>query len=165
MNKIFSEIAFENHWQQLTYERIIEFIGCFPGDKEFIDFYLAKNGGAFTEGATFYANDFYKVPDDYQDIPVDSFLHIPLSENEDDKTYTYSIEKEKNRRSGVSEEFDKFILFHIPFADNEGDNTFWIDIQTGEIKYTDFEDMGYDPKKTIVVASSFSDFCKRIKNI
>ena len=164
VNKFFKgEMVFENHWRQLALERINEMIGVFPGRKDFIAFYLTYNGGVFTQGADFYSNDIYDLPEDYRSMEVGSFLHIPLPDDGNTESHTYSIEKEKVRRTGFSEKFDDFILSHLPFADNEGDNTFWIDIKTGEVKYTDFEFMGYNPDKTIVVASSFSDFCKRIE--
>ncbi|UED78793.1 hypothetical protein FH508_0015175 [Lysinibacillus sp. CD3-6] len=67
------------------------------------------------------------------------FFHIPLLEDEDGCTYTTSIGA-KDRRIDYSEEFENFLLFHIPFADND----FWIDIQTGETKYIDYEE-SYDP--------------------
>ena len=42
-------------------------------------------------------------------------------------------------------------------------NPFWIDIQTGEIKYTDYEVCLNPDEDAIVVASSFKDFCKCIR--
>lgn len=67
------------------------------------------------------------------------FFHIPLLEDEDGCTYTTSIGA-KDRRIDYSEEFENFLLFHIPFANND----FWIDIQTSETKYIDYEE-SYDP--------------------
>ena len=165
-NKFFSEeIVFENHWRQLTEKQIDKYIDNFPGKNDFVEFYLSHNGGSFTEGAGLFADDHIKVPDDYKEIEVENFLHIPLSDDGDAKPYTYSIAKEKERRYGYSEKFDSFILSHIPFADNAGDNTFWLDKITGEVKYIDYENMGYDSDCAIIAASSFIDFCKRIKSL
>lgn len=72
------------------------------------------------------------------------FFHIPLLEDEDGCTYTTSIGA-KDRRIDYSEEFENFLLFHIPFADND----FWIDIQTGETKYIDYEE-SYDPDDDVI---------------
>jgi hypothetical protein len=162
-NYFIEEIVFINYWQKLSADQINSVIDDFPGKKEFIRFYLTYNGGAFTEGATLYANELYKVPEEYEEIEVNSFLHISLPDDGDVKPYTYSIEKERERRTGQSEKFDYFISNHIPFADNPGDNTFWINKNTGEIVYIDYGDTGYDSDEGIVVASSFADFCKRIK--
>jgi hypothetical protein len=64
------------------------------------------------------------------------------------------VEKHKN--------FEDFILFHIPFALDVINNPFWIDIQTGEIKYIDFQ-VSTNPNDVVTVASSFKDFCMQIK--
>lgn len=37
----------------------------FQGEKDFIEFYLAKNRGVFTKGAYIYLNYFYKLANDY----------------------------------------------------------------------------------------------------
>jgi hypothetical protein len=41
-------------------------------------------------------------------------------------------------------------------------NPFWIDIQTGEIKYIDFQ-VSTNPNDVVTVASSFKGFCMQIK--
>ena len=74
-----------------------------------------------------------------------------------------SIARALSRREGYSENFDEFIDFHFPFAFNDGDNDFWIDIQSGEVKYIDYEDFGYDPK-AIIVASSFNEFITNLES-
>ena len=162
----FSEaITFENHWKSVTRSQINEFTDDFPGKEDFVAFYLAHNGGAFVGCAYFYPNAVYEVPNDYRVIEVASFLHIPSLEEDDIvEPYTISIESEKDRRIDYSDAFEDFVSFHIPFAENDDDNSFWIDIQTGEVKYIDFESMDYNPANAIVVASSFSDFCKRIES-
>ena len=75
-----------------------------------------------------------------------------------------SISKALSRREGYSEDFNDFIDFHFPFAFNDGDNDFWIDIQSGEVKYIDYEDFGYDSNKAIIVSSSFKDFIMNLKS-
>jgi tetrahydromethanopterin S-methyltransferase subunit H len=73
----------------------------------------------------------------------------------------------ENLRDSIGEQhknYEDFVLFHIPFALDVTDNPFWIDIQTGEIKYTDYEECIDPYKDAITVASSFKNFCKRIKN-
>jgi len=161
---LYNDILFENSWKDVTLSEINEMVSDeFPGKKDFIEFYLAKNGGVFTKGAYIYPDNFYKISNkDYYSIEIGSFFHIPLIEDKDDSCYTTSIERAKDRRIDYSEDFETFVLFHIPFADNHADNDFWIDIQTGEIKYMDYEE-SYDPDDAIVVAPSFLEFCKHIQ--
>lgn len=156
------KIAFECHWKQVMREQIDEYIDNFPGKEDFIKFYLTHNGGVFTDGAYFYPDEFYEVPKEYRFIEIASFFHIPLLDDEDEKFHTMSMEKERDLRVISSDEFTDFVLFHIPIADNYASNSFWIDIQTGEIKYMDFEE-NWHPDDAIVVAPSFFDFCKRIE--
>ncbi|GAB0171129.1 SMI1/KNR4 family protein [Lysinibacillus sp. CTST325] len=158
------DILFEYSWKEISTSEINEIVSDdFPGKKDFIEFYLAKNGGIFTKGAYIYPDHFYEIlNNDYFSIEIGSFFHIPLIEDEDDSNYTMSIERAKDRRIDYSEDFENFVLFHIPFADNYADNDFWIDIQTGEIKYMDYEE-SYDPDDAIVVAPSFLEFCKHIQ--
>ncbi|KOP78433.1 hypothetical protein AMS59_11270 [Lysinibacillus sp. FJAT-14745] len=160
---LYADILFENSWKGISASQINEIVSDeFPGKKDFIAFYLAKNGGVFTKGAYIYPDHFYDLSNDYFSIEVGSFFHIPLIEDDDDSDYTMSIERAKDRRIDYSEDFENFTLFHIPFADNHADNDFWIDIQTGEIKYMDYEE-SYDPDDAIVVAPSFLGFCKCIQ--
>ena len=157
------DIAFEDYWRQLTVEQIDEIISTFPGKQDFVDFYLAHNGGIFTENALLYTDDFYENPADYRLLEVDGFLHIPLPNDEEGESFTYSIEKERKRRTGHSDKFDEFVSCHIPFANDAGDNTYWINIETGKVKFMEYEYMGYDADKAITVAHSFYDFCKRLR--
>ncbi|MCH1624640.1 SMI1/KNR4 family protein [Ferdinandcohnia quinoae] len=159
-----NDILFENSWKSVSLSEINEIVPDeFPGKKDFIEFYLTTNGGVFSKGAYIYPNNFYEVLNkDYYSIEIGSFYHILLIEDEADSVYTTSIERAKDRRIDYSEEFEDFVLFHIPFADNHADNDFWIDIQTGEIKYMDYE-ISSDPKDAIIVAPSFPDFCKHIQ--
>ena len=59
------------------------------------------------------------------------------------------------------EAFEDFVLFHIPFALDVVDNPFWIDVQSGEIKYINFE-KSQSPDDVITVATSFKNFCRCI---
>jgi len=158
------EIILERSWKKLSIRDIEETISSdFPGKKEFIEFYLAFNGGCFTNGAYLYSDIFYKnFNRDYLPIEINSFLHIPLLNDNSESKYTTDINKVIERRELLSEDFEEFILFHIPFADNYADNDFWIDIQTGAIKYMDYE-TSYDPKDAIIVAPLFSEFCKKLQ--
>ena len=157
------DIIFEDHWRQVAVERIYEIICDFPGKKEFTDFYLAHNGGVFTEHSLLYTDDLFADPCDYRLLEVESFLHIPLPDDGDAESFTYSIEKEIKRRIGHSGEYDNFVLSHIPFANDAGDNTYWIDTKTGKIKFAEYDYVGYDPDGAITVAHSFSDFCTRLR--
>lgn len=75
-----------------------------------------------------------------------------------------NIEMWKDALERMNENYEDFILFHIPFAIDAEENTFWIDIQSGEIKYTDDQTCINPNKDAVIVASSFKDFCKRIRN-
>ena len=93
-------------------------------------------------------------------IEVSGFYNIPKIGSESGM----SIARVLARREGYSEDFDEFIDFHFSFAFNDGDNDFWIDIQSGEVKYIDYEDFGYDPDKAIIVASSFNEFITNLES-
>lgn len=157
-------VILENSWKRLSIENINEVILFdFPGKKRFIDFYLYMNGGTLAKGAYIHRNSFYEISKgDYTSIEVSSFFYIPLIDDESHSDYTQSILEAKERREGYSEVFDEYISFHIPFADNFGDNDFWIDVQTGEVKYIDYESSD-NPNDAIIVAPSFDDFCKNLQ--
>lgn len=161
---ISNQIPFDNQWKKLTVKDIEETISCdFFGKKEFVEFYLVANGGNFTKGAYIYRDNFYSITKgDYNSLEVSSFFNIPLIGDNEDSEYTMSIPDAINRRCGSSAKFDDFISFNIPFADNFGDNDFWIDIQTGEVKYIDYES-SYNPDDAIIVAPSFIDFCQSLQ--
>jgi len=161
----FSEkLVFKNHYTPLTIKQINTTTkNEFPDRKSFVEFYLAHNGGTFTEDVLLYPNDIYNV----LPIEVAFFLCITsprLEDNRilDDEIYVHSIEVEKARRREYSDEFKKYTITHLPFAVTYGDATFWINMRNGEIKYTDF-DISYDAKDSMTVAASFSDFCKCLK--
>ncbi|WP_223557109.1 hypothetical protein [Lysinibacillus sphaericus] len=47
-----SDILFENSWKKISVSKINDIVSDeFPGKKDFIEFYLANNGGVFTKGA------------------------------------------------------------------------------------------------------------------
>lgn len=160
---ISNKIVFENSWKKVSVDDVYEIVTDFPGRKDFVDFYLIKNGGCFTNGAYIYRDNFYKVEkSDYNVIEVSSFFHIPVKGDIEDSEYTMSILEAIDRREDYSEDFDEFTSFHIPFADNFGDNDFWIDIQTGEIKYIDYEESD-NPNDAIIIAPSFIEFCQHLQ--
>ena len=136
----------------------IDEIDDFPGKEDFIEFYTIHNGIDFIEGAWFVPESCYNssiLGTSY--ITLALFLRIPMDEKRVLNIYTmrYLIEEKY-------ESFEDFVLFHIPFAVDGKYDPFWIDIQTGEIKYIDFEE-NTDPDDVITVASSFKEFCKQIK--
>ena len=128
----------------------------FLGKEDFIDFYLLSNGGYFNKAPYLCYNERGVK----KTIEVSGFYNIPKIGSESGM----SIARALSRREGYSEDFDEFIDFHFPFAFNDGDNDFWIDIQSGEIKYIDYEDLGYDPDKAIIVASSFNEFITNLES-
>ena len=161
-DKIFfgREIAFVLSGKKISSNEIDE-IDDFPGKEDFIRFYTAHNGGYFMDRACFFPEDCYKVSvcgNPY--ISVDCFLEIPVDDMDDDGI---NIERLKDLIEFDWEGYEDFMLFHIPFALDIVQNPFWIDIQTGEIKYTDLEECPNPDEDAITVASSFKDFCKRIK--
>ena len=126
-------------------------------DKEdFIDFYLLSNGGYFNKAPYLCYNERGVK----KTIEVSGFYNIPKIGSESSMSITRAL----SRREGYSQDFDEFIDFHFPFAFNDGDNDFWIDIQSGEVKYIDYEDFGYDPDKAIIVASSFKEFITNLES-
>jgi len=134
-------------------------IDDFPGKDDFITFYTVHNGGNFTNGAWFYPENGYEIPKcDEPYISLEGFLSIPTS----DVVFRMNMECMKDIMVEKCSMFEDFILFHIPFATDVTGNPFWIDIQSGEIKYTDFE-KSTNPDDAVTVAFSFINFCKRIK--
>ena len=152
------EIIFDYPGKKISQNEIDE-IDDFPGKDDFIRFYTAHNGGSFVYGAWFYPEDCYNVSigsDSY--ITMDFFLSIPI-----DDIKKVDIESWKDVIAQKQENYEDFMLFHIPFALDVVENTFWIDIQTGEIKFTDFEVCLNPDEDAITVASSFKNFCKCIR--
>lgn len=164
-NYFFAEdIVFEYPGEKIGEEEIDE-LDDFPGKEDFINFYMAHNGGTFIYGARFIPEDCYNFSKDNQEyIVLDYFLGMPVGESDG-----LNIEVMKDRVSEKHPAFEDFVLFHIPFAVDVTNNPFWIDIQTGEIKYIDFEEsqnpfkMNQNPDDVITVAFCFKDFCKCIR--
>ncbi len=151
------EVTFDVPGKRISQNEIDE-IDDFPGKEEFIRFYEAHNGGFFVYGAWFFPEDCYHVSigsNPY--ISMDRFLGIPVDDEEE-----INIEIWRDVIDREYKNYEDFILFHIPFALDVVQNTFWIDIQTGEIKYTDDEVCFNLEKDAVIVASSFKNFCKRI---
>ena len=124
-----------------------------------IHFYVTHNGGEFIHGACFFPEGCYNVSigsDPF--IHMGVFLEIPVNDSKEG-----DIESLKDLTAFYYEEYEDFMLFHIPFALDVVENPFWIDIQTGEIKYTDYEVCLNPDEDAITVASSFKNFCKHIK--
>jgi len=177
----FSEvIPFVNPWKIISFKQINEVIQeNFNGKEYFIDFYMIHNGGDFLKGSTFVPNELYELPESHQGMEMDvlGFYSISLPNEEGPSSYSVSVltmEKKKiynptiqNQRDKFykesTHEFKEFFSSHIPFANDCADSTYLIDIKSGEIKYLDFDDYFENPKASFVVASSFEDFCKRIK--
>ncbi|MDE6621176.1 MAG: hypothetical protein K2K74_11950, partial [Lachnospiraceae bacterium] len=123
-------------------------------------FYTTHNGGDFIYGAWFFPEDSFNVSiSRFSYIEIMAFLPIPVGD-----TKSGNIESRKDLIALNYENYEDFMLFHIPFALDVVDNPFWIDIQTGEIKYTNHEVCLNPDKEAITVASSFKNFCKRIRN-
>lgn len=155
------EIIFDVSGKKISQNEIDE-IDDFPGKEEFVRFYTAHNGGVFIHGARFFPEECYTVSingDPY--ITMDCFLSIPV----DGANKEINIEMWKDAMERMYKSYEDFILFHIPFAIDVVENTFWIDIQTGEIKYTDRKVCLNPDEDAITVASSFKNFCKRIRRI
>lgn len=91
-------------------------------------------------------------------ITLAMFLEIRV----DDEKRGLNIDVMQDLIGEKYKSFEDFILFHIPFALDVINNPFWIDIQTGEIKYIDFQ-VSTNPNDVVTVASSFKDFCMRIR--
>lgn len=158
--KIFfaEEIEFKFPGKKIGKDEIEE-IDDFPGRDDFIEFYITHNGGDFVMGACFFPESCYSSSiygKSY--ITLATFLGIRVDDQERglniDVMQDLVVEKHKN--------FEDFILFHIPFALDVINNPFWIDIQTGEIKYIDFQ-VSTNPNDVVTVASSFKGFCMQIK--
>lgn len=167
------DVLFSNHWNEITINQIEDFLPeKFPGNEDFIQFYITHNGGDFPKGSLFISDKTYKLPQKYLDVDMDvlGFYHIPIPNEEEVSTYTLSIKKEIEElslheeilASNYSDKFQEFLLTHFPFANDCTASTFWIDIKSGEVKYLDFEEDFFNPEAAFVVASSFLDFCKRI---
>lgn len=152
------EITFDFPGEEISQNEIDE-IDNFPGKEDFVHFYHVHNGGDFIDGARFYPEDCYKVSlGKASYIAVSVFLSISLNDVQGG-----NIESTKDMILLAHENYEDFMLFHIPFALDAVSNPFWIDIQTGEIKYTDYEVCLNPDEDAIVVASSFKDFCKCIR--
>lgn len=160
MDDFFAEkIVFEYPGKEIGKEEINE-LDDFPGKEDFVNFYSVHNGGGFLVGAWFFPEACYNVIKSGDDpfIALELFLKIPVG----DKSDGLNIEVMKDRIVEKYNDFEDFVLFHIPFAVDVRGNPFWIDIQSGEIKYIDFQ-KSQNPDDAITVAFSFKDFCKCIR--
>lgn len=154
------EIEFELPREKIGKKEIDE-IDDFPGKEDFIEFYSIHNGLVFIRGARFFPESCYNFSRcGDPDIGVTLFLPIRVN----DEAEGLNIDLMRYRIEEKYESFEDFVLFHIPFALDVIDNPFWIDIQTGEIKYIDFEE-STNPDDVITVASSFKEFCKCIRKL
>lgn len=166
-NKInfFAEnVIFEHPGKKIGKDEIDE-IDDFPGKKDFIKFYNAHNGGDFTYGAWFIPEDCYNIFKNGEEpyITLEFFLPIPVDNDcTDDDIIGLNMEVVKDIIVEKYSAFEDFVLFHIPFAMDVTGNPFWIDIQSGEIKYTDFQ-KSQIPDDAMTVAFSFKDFCNCIR--
>jgi hypothetical protein len=132
--KIFfaEEIEFKFPGKKIGEDEIEE-IDDFPGKDDFIEFYITHNGGDFVNGAWFFPESCYSSSIYGKSyITLAMFLGIRV----DDQERGLNID----------------VI----------NNPFWIDIQTGEIKYIDFQ-VSTNPNDVVTVASSFKDFCMQIK--
>lgn len=160
-DKVFfaEELIFDVPGKKISQNEIDE-IDDFPGKEEFIKFYTAHNGGAFLRGAWFFPEECYNISikgESY--ISMDRFLIIPVG----DANEKFNIDRFMDLITFGHKSYEDFMLFHIPFALDIVSNPFWIDIQTGEIKYTDYEVCLNPDEDAVIVASSFKNFCKCIK--
>ncbi len=152
------EITFDYPGKQIGQSDIDE-IDDFPGKEDFIRFYTAHNGGDFVDGAWFFPEDCYNVSFGSSSyIEMGFFLSVPVEVPDE-----ADMESLKDMISREHANYEDFMLFHIPFALDIVSNPFWIDIQTGEIKYTDYEVCLNPDEDAVIVASSFKNFCKCIK--
>lgn len=124
----------------------------FPGKEVFLRFYSAHNGMEFALSAWFFPEEYYSVS-----IGLGSNPYVEI-----EGFYPISyIDKERDIIT-INRGYDEdFLLFHIPFAWDVRGNPFWIDIQSGEIKYTDFDT--YFAPEAVTVAFSFESFCRCIR--
>ena len=175
------DVAYTNHWTKISTNQIeVEVPEYFPGKEDFIKFYSAYNGGDFFEYSDFEPNPEFLLPTEFQDIDewdVLGFYPISLPNEEGPSVSTYSVLTMKTTKKYSSTiqnqrdkfyqesagEFKDFFSSHIPIANDSSDSTYFISIRTGEVKYLDFDDYFENPNLAFTVASSFSDFCKRIK--
>ena len=149
-------ITLTHNGEKVSLEDINEVIPFDFIDKEnLINFYTSYNGGVFEEKIFFP----YEFENNKYNLIIEGFYKF--SSIDFKKILSDSIEKIILIRSGYSEEFDDFMDFHFPFAYGAGGD-FWIDIQTGEVKFSDYELEGYNTEAIITVASSFSDFCMKL---
>ena len=152
------EIIFEYPGKKIGKNEIDE-VDDFPGKEDFIDFYTVHNGGDFIKGAWFFPESCYNSSM-FENSYILLALFLPI--RVDDEMRGLNIDVMNDLIVEKYKGFEDFILFHIPFALDVVDNPFWIDIQTGEIKYLDFQ-VSTNPDDVITVASSFKEFCKCIR--
>ncbi|MCM1500193.1 MAG: hypothetical protein NC124_17155 [Clostridium sp.] len=148
----------EFYGKEIDKNKIVE-MDDFPGKEDFIKFYTIHNGGDFIDGAWFFPESCYN-----SSVFGKSYITLAmfLGVREDDHEEGLNIDVMNDIITEKYKKFEDFVLFHIPFALDVIDNPFWIDVQTGEIKYIDFQ-VSNDPNDVITVASSFKNFCKCIR--
>jgi len=69
------DILFENSWEGISASQINEIVSDeLPGKKDFLEFYLIKNGGVFNNGAYISPDHFYDLSNDYFSIEIGFFF-------------------------------------------------------------------------------------------
>ena len=176
-----NNVSFTGHWKKISAKQIeAEVPECFPGKEDFIKFYSAHNGGNFLDYSDFEPNPKFPLPKEFQDKDrwdVLGFDPISLPNEEGPSVSTYSFltmetiktysptiqnQRDKFYQESASESKD-FFSTHIPIATDSANSIYLISVSTGEVKYLDFDDYFEKPNLAFTVASSFLDFCNRIR--
>lgn len=154
------DLVFEDSWETLSISAIDALLpDKFDGREDFLQCWLAANGGYFTKGCVLYRDHFYDVSaDGYTDVEIESFYFIPRYPG-DDSPVLLAMPDVWERRKRYSTAMRKFCETHLPFAGDGGDHDYWLDLTTGLIKLMVPE----ESEEAILVAPSFKDFCTHLQ--
>jgi hypothetical protein len=144
-------------------EIVAIFPDLFPGRDALVKFYLRHNGGSRTElgGTVYCGNPEHRVSRDHlEKMKVEGFFSISRDPKERMLGFRSMLGCRATRLrtfAGIPE-MKTFLEKHMPVAYDHSGNYLWIDLQSGCIRFLDWEAYREGP---IEIASSFQEFVSK----
>jgi hypothetical protein len=138
----------------------------FSGKDDFVQFYLRYNGGSRTElgGTVYCGNPEHRVSRDHlEKMKVEGFFSIHDSAEEKVLGFQPMLgcHATRSRTFAGMPEMKTFLEKHMPVAFDHSGNYLWIDLQSGYIRFLDWEAYREGP---VEIAPSFHEFVLKFWN-
>lgn len=135
----------------------------FPGRDDLVQFYLNNNGGSRSDtGGTFYCGiQAHRVSrDNFANMRLEGFFSLSLF-SEERVLGVRSMQRYHASRLGTFSGVPgvkAFLEHHKPLAFDHSGNDIWIDLESGYLRFMDWDTSADGPVK---IASSFQEFVTR----